>query len=183
LVVLPRNLDCWLSEQSEMLEGICRFAEFEIDRSAYQLRRNGRPLDLERIPLDLLFLLIDKPGQLVTREEILERIWGKGLFFDVDKALNSAVRKLRRELGDDPDAPRFVVTVPTKGYRFVAEVHEAKPQAPRGTGRSGRSTRSSMAGRQREVAWLLSGLSEAAAGRGCLFLISGEAGIGKTRLA
>src|SRR5215467_1173973 len=119
-----------------MLPGIFRFADFELDRNVYELRRKGHPLKLERIPLDLLFLLIEKRGQLVTREEILERIWGKGLFFDVDNAINSAVRKLRRALGDDPDAPRFVVTVPTKGYRFVAEVHEAKPQAPRGTGRS-----------------------------------------------
>jgi DNA-binding response OmpR family regulator len=85
-----------------MLEGICRFDEFELDRSAYQLRRDGRPLKLERIPLDLLFLLVDQRGRLVTREEILERIWGKGVFFDVDNAINSAVRKLRRALGRRP---------------------------------------------------------------------------------
>ena len=103
-----------------MLEGIIRFAEFEIDRSAYQLRRRGRPLKLERIPLDLLFLLIEKRGQLVMREEILERLWGKGVFFDIDNAINTAVRKLRRALGDNPEAPRFVVTVPSKGYRFIA---------------------------------------------------------------
>jgi len=60
-----------------MLKGICRFDEFELDRSAYQLRRDGRPLKLERIPLDLLFLLVDQRGQLVTREEILEHL-GQG---------------------------------------------------------------------------------------------------------
>ena len=59
---------------------VLRFADFELDRNAYQLRHKGRPLKLERIPLDLLFMLIDKRDQLVTREEILERIWGKGLF-------------------------------------------------------------------------------------------------------
>src|SRR5215469_12115890 len=107
-----------------MFKGICRFDEFELDQSAYQLRRDGRSLKLERIPLDLLFLLVDQRGQLVTREEILERIWGKGVFFDVDNAINSAVRKLRRALGDNPDAPRFVVTVPSKGYRFIADVCE-----------------------------------------------------------
>jgi pimeloyl-ACP methyl ester carboxylesterase/DNA-binding winged helix-turn-helix (wHTH) protein len=108
------------------------FADFELDRSAYQLRRKGRPLKLERIPLDLLFLLIDKRDQLVTREEILERIWGKGLFLDTDNAINSAVRKIRRALRDDSDAPRFVVTVPTKGYRFVAAVREQNRRPPQG---------------------------------------------------
>jgi DNA-binding winged helix-turn-helix (wHTH) protein len=99
---------------------ICRFAEFELDRNAYQLRRNGRPLKLERVPLDLLFLLIEKRDQLVTRSEIFEAIWGKNLFLDVDNAINSAVRKLRRALRDDPEAPRFVMTIPAKGYRFVS---------------------------------------------------------------
>src|SRR6267154_1577223 len=107
---------------------VLSFADFELDRSVYQLRHNGRPLKLERIPLDLLFMLIDQRGQLVTREEILERIWGKGLFLDTDNAINSAVRKIRRALHDDSDAPRFVVTVPTKGYRFIAAIREPSVQ-------------------------------------------------------
>jgi len=111
-----------------MTPGIFRFADFELDRSVYELRRKGHPLKLERIPLDLLFLLIDRRDQLVTREEILERIWGKGVFLDADNAINSAVRKIRRALDDDPDAPRFVVTVHTKGYRFVAPTREASGQ-------------------------------------------------------
>lgn len=115
-----------------MSADIFRFADFELDRSAYQLRCNGRPLKVERIPLDLLFLLIDRRDQLVTREEILERIWGKGLLLDTDNAINSAIRKIRRALRDDPDAPRFVVTVPTKGYRFVAPVRERNQQPSEG---------------------------------------------------
>ena len=111
-----------------MSPGILRFADFELDRSVYELRRKGRPLKLERIPLDLLFLLVERRDQLVTREEILERIWGKGVFLDTDNAINSAVRKIRRALNDDPDAPRFVVTVPTKGYRFVATMREPSRQ-------------------------------------------------------
>jgi DNA-binding winged helix-turn-helix (wHTH) protein len=114
-----------------MSEEICRFAEFEIDRSAYQLRRRGRPIKLERIPLDLLFLLIDRRGRLVTREEIFERIWGKNLFLNVDNAINPAVRKIRRALRDDPDSPRFVVTVPAKGYRFIAKVAMAVARVQR----------------------------------------------------
>ena len=102
-----------------MSPNISRFAEYELNRSAYQLRRRGRPVQLERIPLDLLLLLIDRRGHLVTREEIFERIWGKNLFLDVENTINTAVRKMRRALRDDPEAPRFVVTVPAKGYRFV----------------------------------------------------------------
>jgi predicted ATPase/DNA-binding winged helix-turn-helix (wHTH) protein len=171
-----------------MAPGILRFADFELDRNVYELRRNAHPLKLERIPLDLLFLLIEKRGQLVTREEILERLWGKGVFFDVDNAINSAVRKLRRALGDDPEAPRFVLTVPTKGYRFVAELDDLSPRPPRrakkvGRASSGRLTQSPMAGRQTEMALLRNGLKDAASGRGHVFLISGEPGVGKTRLA
>jgi DNA-binding winged helix-turn-helix (wHTH) protein len=111
-------------EKTKMAPGIFRFADFELDRNVYELRRNAHPLKLERIPLDLLFLLIEKRGQLVTREEILERLWGKGVFFDVDNAINTAVRKLRRALGDNPESPRFVLTVPSKGYRFIADLCE-----------------------------------------------------------
>src|SRR5215472_5545472 len=164
-----------------MLPGIFRFADFELDRNVYELRRKGNPLKLERIPLDLLFLLIEKRGQLVTREEILERLWGKGVFFDVDNAINSAVRKLRRALGDDPDAPRFVVTVPSKGYRFVAPIRTPKTAS---TGHFRARGLAAMVGRERELSSLTSGLAETLAGRGRLvFLVSGEPGVGKTRLA
>ena len=105
-----------------MAANICRFAGYELDRTAYQLRRKGRPVQLERIPLELLFLLAERRGQLVTREEIVERVWGKGVFLDTDNAINSAVRKIRHALHDDSDSPRFVATVPAKGYRFVASV-------------------------------------------------------------
>jgi len=111
-----------------MSADICRFAEFELDRNAYQLRLKGRPLQLERIPLDLLFLLIERHGQLVTRGEIFERIWGKQVFVDTDNAINSAIRKLRRALDDDPDSPQFIETVPARGYRFVAAVSPALRQ-------------------------------------------------------
>jgi pimeloyl-ACP methyl ester carboxylesterase/DNA-binding winged helix-turn-helix (wHTH) protein len=111
-----------------MSADICRFAGFELDRNAYQLRLKGRPLQLERIPLDLLFLLIERHGQLVTRGEIFERIWGKQVFVDTDNAINSAIRKLRRALDDDPDSPQFIETVPARGYRFVAAVSPALRQ-------------------------------------------------------
>jgi pimeloyl-ACP methyl ester carboxylesterase/DNA-binding winged helix-turn-helix (wHTH) protein len=111
-------------DATDMSAWIFRFADFELDRNLYELRCKGRPLKLERIPLDLLFLLVERRDHLVVREEILERIWGKGVFLDADSAINSAVRKIRRALHDDPDTPQFIATVPTKGYRFVAEIRE-----------------------------------------------------------
>ncbi len=107
-----------------------RFGEdLELDRPAYELRRSGRALKLERIPLDILFLLAERPGQLVTREEIAERIWGRGAHLDVDNSINGAVRKIRQVLKEDPEQPRFIQTVTGRGYRFVAPVPDL-PAAP-----------------------------------------------------
>ena len=164
-----------------MASDICRFAEFELDRSAYQLRRKGRPVQLERIPLDVLFILADRRGQLVTREEIFECVWGKNVFLDTDNAINTAVRKIRHALHDDSESPRFVATVPARGYRFVAPVRAANPA--RSEPSRVRLPQNSLVGREREMATLRAGLDDATSGRGRLFLISGEPGIGKTRLA
>jgi len=112
-----------------MLPDRLLFEDFELDRGAYVLRRGGRTVRLERIPLDLLFLLAERPGQLVTRDEIFERIWGKDVFLDTDNSINAAIRKLRLALDENADAPRFIETVPAKGYRFVASVSEARPEA------------------------------------------------------
>ncbi len=111
-----------------MSADICRFGEFELDRNAYQLRLKGRPLQLERIPLDLLFLLVDRRGKLVSRTEIFEQIWGKQVFVDTDNAINTAIRKLRRALDDDPDSPTFIETVSAKGYRFLPAVIFARQE-------------------------------------------------------
>jgi TolB-like protein/DNA-binding winged helix-turn-helix (wHTH) protein/Tfp pilus assembly protein PilF len=97
----------------------------ELDRNCYELRRAGRALKLERIPLDILFFLVERRGQLVTREDIIERIWGKDVFLDTDSSINGAIRKIRHALKDDPENPAFVQTVTGKGYRFIALVTEA----------------------------------------------------------
>ena len=112
-----------------MAAEILRFADFELDRRAYELRRDGHVVRLQRIPLELLLLLVERRGQLVTREEIFERIWGKKVFLDTESSINTAVRKLRQSLSDDRNGPRFIVTVPAKGYRFIAELHEAANSA------------------------------------------------------
>ncbi len=163
-----------------MPEDLFQFEDFELNHSAYELRRGGVVVPLQRVPLELLYLLVERRGQLVTREEILERVWGKGVFLDGENSINTAVRKVRRALSDDPDAPRFVATVPARGYRFVAEI-----RTPKMVGADRFRTRPprAMVGRDRELASLLSGLDDAAARRGGLFLISGEPGVGKTRLA
>ena len=97
-----------------------QFEDFELDGVAFELRRAGHIVPLERIPTELLLLLAERSGQLVTRDEILERIWGKHVFIDATNAINTAVRKIRRALEDPANAPRFLITVPRKGYRFAA---------------------------------------------------------------
>jgi TolB-like protein/DNA-binding winged helix-turn-helix (wHTH) protein/Tfp pilus assembly protein PilF len=97
----------------------------ELDRRAYELRRSGKPVKLSRIPMELLLLLVERRGELVTRDEIGERIWGKDVFVDQDNNINAAIRKLRHVLDDDPEQPTFIQTVTGRGYRFMASVSES----------------------------------------------------------
>jgi len=97
-----------------------KFDDLELDLGSYQLRRNGSVVKLERIPMELLILLASRNGQLVSREEIVEKLWGKDVFVDSAHGVNTAIRKIRNALQDDPEEPRFIETVVGKGYRFVA---------------------------------------------------------------
>ncbi|MGO8986472.1 MAG: winged helix-turn-helix domain-containing tetratricopeptide repeat protein [Terriglobales bacterium] len=108
----------------------------ELNRNSYELRRAGRALKLERIPLDILFLLVERRGQLVTREDIIGKIWGKDVFVDTDSSINGAIRKIRQVLKDDPENPVFVQTVTGKGYRFIAAVTEAEFPAHKSGGKN-----------------------------------------------
>jgi Tol biopolymer transport system component/DNA-binding winged helix-turn-helix (wHTH) protein len=96
----------------------------ELDRGAYELRRSGRALKLERIPMEILLLLVERRGQLVSREDIIEKVWGKAVHLDTDNSINAAIRKIRQALKDDPEDPIFVQTVTGKGYRFIAPAGE-----------------------------------------------------------
>src|SRR5262249_43826429 len=98
------------------------FRDFQLNPGQFRLRRSGYRIRLERKPLELLILLAEKQGQLVSREEIVERIWGKGVFFDAERGVNNAVRKIRSALNDDAERPQFVETVLGKGYRFIAPI-------------------------------------------------------------
>ncbi|HJZ66733.1 MAG TPA: winged helix-turn-helix domain-containing protein, partial [Blastocatellia bacterium] len=106
-------------------------ADFELDLNVYELRRAGRAVKLERIPMEVLLFLVERRDRLVSREEIVERIWGDGVFLDTDNSINGAIRKLRQALKDDPERPQFIQTVTGKGYRFIAPVIGGGSAAPR----------------------------------------------------
>jgi len=108
-----------------MPESQYRFAEFQLDCASFELRRQGRAqkserISLERIPMELLILLVERQGSVVTRQEIVDRLWGKDVFVDTEHGINTAMRKIRQALKDNPEQPRFILTVTGKGYRFVA---------------------------------------------------------------
>jgi TolB-like protein/DNA-binding winged helix-turn-helix (wHTH) protein/Flp pilus assembly protein TadD len=110
--------------------GVLRFGDFELDVAGYELRSSGRPIRLERQPMDLLIMLVERRGQLVSREDIIDRLWGKDVFVDVETGVHTAVRKIRRALRDSPEEPVFVETVSGKGYRFIAPVEVVVPAPP-----------------------------------------------------
>lgn len=98
-----------------------KFGEFELDCARYELRRNDRVLKLERIPMELLILLAEKDGNVVSRQEIIERLWGKDVFVDTEHGINTAISKIRAALHEDAERPLFVLTVLGKGYRLVTD--------------------------------------------------------------
>src|SRR5262245_6840298 len=121
-IELPgRFLESTMTSELPTLPEYVRFGDgFELDARAYELRRAGRALKLERIPMEILRLLVEEKGQLVSRDRIIERVWGRDVFLDTDNSINAAVRKIRQALKDDAEQPRFVQTVTGQGYRFIA---------------------------------------------------------------
>jgi len=101
-----------------------RFGDFELDAESYQLRRRGVTLRLENLPLQLLLLLVERTGQVVSRVEIAKRLWGDDVFVDVEQGINTAIRKIRFVLQDDAEQPRHVQTLVGKGYRFLPPPRE-----------------------------------------------------------
>jgi TolB-like protein/DNA-binding winged helix-turn-helix (wHTH) protein/Flp pilus assembly protein TadD len=125
-------------------EGVVRFAEFELDLRSGELRTNGSSVRLQPQPAKILALLVRRRGETVTRDEIVQEVWGSDTFVDYEQGLNFAIRQIRTTLGDDAEHPRYVETVPKRGYRFVAlvvggaEVPVAIREAPRDVTRDGR---------------------------------------------
>lgn len=105
-----------------------RLPEFRLDLSRYELQRNGRAIRLENQPMDLLILLVEKQGQLVARDEISARLWDDGIFVNAETSVNTAIRKIRLALDDDPQGSRYVQTVIGKGYRFVGQIEVIPPR-------------------------------------------------------
>lgn len=104
---------------------IIRFGDdFELNLRLRQLSRADRVLKLERIPMELLLLLIERRDTIVSREQIAERLWGKGVFLDTDNSINGAIRKIRQVLKDNPEQPLYVQTITGKGYRFIAAMDD-----------------------------------------------------------
>jgi TolB-like protein/DNA-binding winged helix-turn-helix (wHTH) protein/Tfp pilus assembly protein PilF len=110
------------SEPIRVQEPIRFGDDFQIDVSARRLRCGGHVLKLERIPLEILILLLEHRGEILTRDEIVAKVWGRGVFLETDNSIRGAIRKIRQVLKDDPEQPRFIQTVTGQGYRFIAAV-------------------------------------------------------------
>src|SRR6201993_67827 len=112
----------------DVLLPLLRFGDFELDLRAGELRKQGRRMRLQEQPLRVLSMLLERPGELVTREQLRLQLWPADTFVDFDHGLNSAVARLRESLNDSAEQPRYVETVPRRGYRFIGDVQEADPK-------------------------------------------------------
>jgi TolB-like protein/Flp pilus assembly protein TadD len=108
-----------------------RFGSFELDRRSRELRKGSLCIRLQEQPFEILCLMLERPGHVVTRDELRQRLWPGGTFVDFEHSLNAAVKRLRAALGDDADNPTYVETLPRRGYRFIgAMAEEAALEAP-----------------------------------------------------
>jgi TolB-like protein/DNA-binding winged helix-turn-helix (wHTH) protein/Flp pilus assembly protein TadD len=108
---------------------LIRFGDYELDLQSGMLRKNGMRIRCQEQPLQVLAALVENPGQLVTREDLRRRVWPRDTFVDFDHALNTAIKKIRAALNDDADAPRYIETVPRRGYRFISTLTPASASA------------------------------------------------------
>jgi Tol biopolymer transport system component/DNA-binding winged helix-turn-helix (wHTH) protein len=127
------------------------FGVFTADLHSAELYKNGIKVKLERQPFQVLSILLETPGELVSREELRNRIWPLDMFVDFDHALNTAITKIRVAVGDDADNPRFVETVPRRGYRFVAPVNGVTGRVLATTDETGKGVKSASAIRKTPV--------------------------------
>src|SRR5215472_5873792 len=116
---------------SDVLNERIRFGCFEADLTTRELWKSGLRLKLGGQPFEILAMLAERPGQLVTREELRKRIWSEDTFVDFGHGLNAAVNKLRDALSDSAEDPRYIETLPRRGYRFIAKIEESETTLPR----------------------------------------------------
>ena len=106
-----------------------RFGLFEVDLDSFELRKQGLKLKLAEQPFRVLAFLLERPGQIVSREELREKLWGNDTFVDFDQSLNKAINRVREALDDSAENSRFIETVPKRGYRFIAPVQNGRASA------------------------------------------------------
>jgi DNA-binding winged helix-turn-helix (wHTH) protein len=111
-----------------------RVGEFEVDLRCGEVRTDGDKVKLQELPFQILAALMERPGDVVTREEIREKVWPTDTFVDFEHSINTAVKKLREALGDDAENPRFIQTLPRYGYRLIAPVAVAEISGTSGAG-------------------------------------------------
>src|SRR6266478_5183067 len=103
--------------------GAIRFGVYEVDLRAGELHKHGVKVKLQEQPFQVLQILLEHPGEIVTREDLRQRIWPADTFVDFDGGMNNAVKRLREALGDSAESPRYVETIPRRGYRFIGTVN------------------------------------------------------------
>jgi DNA-binding winged helix-turn-helix (wHTH) protein len=99
-----------------------QFGVFEVNAVSGELRKNGARIKVQEQPFQILLLLLERPGEIIGREEIRAKLWAENTFVDFDNAISSAVRKLREALGDNAENPRFIETLAKRGYRFIGQI-------------------------------------------------------------
>ncbi len=107
-----------------------RFGIFEVNLAAGELRKEGVKLKLQEQPFQLLVALIERPREVLSRDDLQKRLWPSDVVVDFDRGLNKAINRLREALGDDADNPRFIETLPQRGYRFLADVESTPAEPP-----------------------------------------------------
>jgi DNA-binding winged helix-turn-helix (wHTH) protein/Tol biopolymer transport system component len=134
--------------KEDPVTNLLSFGAFQLDLRARELRKHGLKIGLPEQSIQVLAILLERPGQVVLREEIQKKLWPHDTIVEFDQSINAAVKRLRRALGDEAETPRYIETLPRRGYRFIypvdvrvglATVLTAPPEAPRGAGEEGRS--------------------------------------------
>ena len=163
-----------------------RFGSFVANLRSGQLHRAGRKLKLQEQPFRILTMLLERAGDVVTREELRQSLWSDNTFVDFDHGINMAIAKIREVLGDSSEEPRYIETLGRRGYRLIAPVEcveeTLSPSRRRAAQQSANSARHHSVGRQKEISELLAGFASAVAGKGSCICVAGEPGIGKTTL-
>jgi DNA-binding winged helix-turn-helix (wHTH) protein/TolB-like protein len=114
--------------------GVVRFGLFEVDPHLGQLRKDGIRIRLQEQPFHVLAVLLERPGELITREELRHAVWPENTFVEFDHALNTAIKKIRAALNDDAATPRYIETIPKRGYRWIAPLHRPQDSFVAGNG-------------------------------------------------